>query len=282
MAVAVSATTRTAGYPIRIVGGNRGGPVVVACPSACRRRGAGHWACTGSDYLQAGTLSYLRLVDRGWSIALYFLGFPIAGCVLRRTGAVHFSGFLCCILATSTSTSRGSAGCSAHLFGRPVFWRNVGEPPYTVCRESENVCTWVTEYHVVHPRKVPTDYVGLRGLLYVQLQPGLEQAGQPAKGVYMCKAGLVARPQWVYMHWAHASPLWVCSKPTTTVVCCPGLKRRAASHTQVINLTTFFLTHCILLLIYFRAVAHVWCVVSPRFFSLFFTFLAVHIKVFCK
>ena len=43
----------------------------------------------------------------------------------------------------------------------PTFWRNVGEPPYTVCRESENVCTWVTEYHVVHTRKVPTDYVGL-------------------------------------------------------------------------------------------------------------------------
>ena len=120
MAVAVSATTRTAGYPIRIVRGNRGGPVVVACPSACRWRGAEHWGCTGSDYLQAGNLSYPSLVDRGWSIALYFLGFPVAGCVLRRTGAVHFSGFLCCILATSTSTSRGSVGCSAHLFGRPV------------------------------------------------------------------------------------------------------------------------------------------------------------------
>ena len=36
-----------------------------------------------------------------------------------------------------------------------------GEPPYTVCRESENVCTWVTEYHVVHTHKVPTYYVGL-------------------------------------------------------------------------------------------------------------------------
>ena len=52
------------------------------------------------------------------------------------------------------------AKCAPFWFS-PTFWRNVGEPPYTVCRESENVCTWVTEYHVVHTRKVPTDYVQL-------------------------------------------------------------------------------------------------------------------------
>ena len=52
------------------------------------------------------------------------------------------------------------AQCAPFWFS-PTFWRNVGEPPYTVCRESEDGCTWVTGYHVVHTRKVPTDYVGL-------------------------------------------------------------------------------------------------------------------------
>ena len=64
----------------------------------------------------------------------------------------------------------------------PTFRRNVDEPPYTVCRESETVSSWVTESHVLHTRKEHTDFVGLNHIIHYQYNRQLPNNNRPTRG----------------------------------------------------------------------------------------------------
>ena len=86
-------------------------------PLPCEPRGAGHWGCTGSDYLQAGTLSHLSLAGRGWGISLDSPSLVVFSDAL----ALFISAvFFVASFTSTTCSSRRPVRCSAHLFGRSV------------------------------------------------------------------------------------------------------------------------------------------------------------------